>query len=194
MINNRTVDTPDAFEKRIRTLLAQKPEHAPVLVAIDGGSCAGKSTYAKALAAQFDCNVFHMDDFFLRPEQRTEERFVTPGGNVDYERFQEDVLTPLLAGGDFSYRPFDCHRIELGEPIPIKHKRLNIIEGTYSLHPLLRSAYDTFLFMEIGEELQRARILKRSPHLQDKFFTFWLPMERQYFAEFHCLTPTFVVS
>ena len=55
-----------------------------VLVAIDGRCGSGKSTLAAALAERMPVNVFHMDDFYLRPEQRTEERFREPGGNVDY--------------------------------------------------------------------------------------------------------------
>ena len=60
-----------------------------VIVAIDGKCTSGKTTLAGRLAEIYDCNVFHMDDFFLRPEQRTAERFAEVGGNVDYERFQE---------------------------------------------------------------------------------------------------------
>ena len=58
-----------------------------MIIAIEGPCLSGKTTYANKLAAELSvsCNVFHMDDFFLRPEQRTEERFNIPGGNVDYE-------------------------------------------------------------------------------------------------------------
>ena len=69
-----------------------------VMVAIDGKCTSGKTTLASKLAEIYDCNVFHMDDFFLRPEQRTSERFAEIGGNVDYERFQEEVLFPLRSG------------------------------------------------------------------------------------------------
>ena len=40
-------------------------------VAIDGPCTSGKTTLAAQLGALYDCNVFHMDDFFLRSEQRT---------------------------------------------------------------------------------------------------------------------------
>ena len=36
-----------------------------------------------------------MDDFFLQPDQRTKERFESPGENVDHERFEEEILIPL---------------------------------------------------------------------------------------------------
>ena len=79
-------------EKKIDGLLAEKDM---VIMAIDGKCNSGKTTLASKLAEIYDCNVFHMDDFFLRPEQRTPERFAEVGGNVDYERFWEEVLLPL---------------------------------------------------------------------------------------------------
>ena len=53
---------------QIDELLAEKDM---ILVAIDGKCTSGKTTLASKLAELYDCNVFHMDDFFLRPEQRT---------------------------------------------------------------------------------------------------------------------------
>ena len=65
---------------RIDCLTAEKDR---VLVAIEGGSASGKTTLGELLQNVYGCPVFHMDDFFLRPEQRTEARFAQPGGNVD---------------------------------------------------------------------------------------------------------------
>ena len=93
----------ETVKKQIDELLAKQDM---VIVAIDGKCTSGKTTLASKLAEIYDCNVFHMDDFFLRPEQRTPERFAEVGGNVDYERFQEEVLLPLKDGKAFSYRPF----------------------------------------------------------------------------------------
>ena len=73
-------------------------DFARVLVAIEGGSASGKTTLGELLQNVYGCPVFHMDDFFLRPEQRTEARFAQPGGNVDRERFLEEVLIPLREG------------------------------------------------------------------------------------------------
>ena len=102
----------EQIRNRIDELMSQKEQ---VIVAIDGNCTAGKTTLAGKLAEVYDCNVFHMDDFFLRPEQRTPERYAEVGGNVDYERFMEEVLQPLKAGNTFSYRPFDCSTFMLTE-------------------------------------------------------------------------------
>lgn len=90
---------------RIDRLMA---ERSRVLVAIEGGSASGKTTLGELLQNVYGCPVFHMDDFFLRPEQRTEARFTQPGGNVDRERFLEEVLIPLREGRPVDYRRFDC--------------------------------------------------------------------------------------
>ncbi len=56
------------------------PRQERLLLAIDGGSASGKTTLAALLAQRYGCPVFHMDDFFLRPEQRTPQRLAEPGG------------------------------------------------------------------------------------------------------------------
>lgn len=152
-----------------------------IVIAIDGNCTAGKTTLASVLKKEYDCNVFHMDDFFLRPEQRTAERYAQPGGNVDYERFREEVLIPLKTGEVFSYQPFACKTFTLSESVRVMPKQLNIVEGTYSLHPYFGDVYDLKLFLSIAPELQRERIFQRPQHLQERFFTDWIPMEKLYF-------------
>ena len=169
----------EAMKKKIDELLTQKDI---VIVSIDGKCTSGKTTLAARLAEIYDCNVFHMDDFFLRPEQRTPERFAQMGGNVDYERFQEEVLLPLQAGVPFSYRPFDCGTFTLADPVRVTPKRLNIVEGTYSHHPYFGDPYDWKILLTVDEETQRRRILERPTFLHRRFFEEWIPMENRYFA------------
>ena len=130
----------------------------------------------------YDCPVFHMDDFFLRPEQRTEARFAQPGGNVDRERFLEEVLIPLREGRPVDYRRFDCATFTIAPPQRIKAGTLNIVEGAYSMHPDLAPYYDLSVFLPISAEKQRERILKRNaPAHAKQFFDRWIPFEQRYF-------------
>ena len=174
---NRLITVQNAIQQ----LLSEKET---VIVAIDGNCTSGKTTLAKQLAEIYDCNIFHMDDFFLRPEQRTVERYAEIGGNVDYERFNEEILLPLKSGKLFSYRPFDCSTFQLTEPVTVSPKKLNIIEGTYSLHPYLGDVYDLKIQLTITPELQRARVLQRPEFLHKRFFEEWIPMENRYFDGF----------
>ena len=142
----------DVLKKKIDELLTQKDM---VIVGIAGKCTSGKTTLATKLAEIYDCNVFHMDDFFLRPEQRTPERFAEVGGNVDYERFKEEILIPLQDGKQFSYRPFDCSTFTLANPVTVIPKQLNIIEGTYSHHPYFGNLYDLKVMLTVTPDLQR---------------------------------------
>ena len=169
------------IQKRIDELLKQKGH---VIVAIDGPCTSGKTTLAAKLSEIYDCNVLHMDDFFLRGEQRTPERFAEPGGNVDYERFLEEVLIPLNSGKPFSYQPFDCKTFTLSEPVSVSPKKLTIIEGSYCNHPTFGNPYDLKIFLTVTAELQHQRILERPEFLHQRFFEAWIPMEQKYFDHF----------
>jgi len=155
-----------------------------VTVAIDGNCGAGKSTLADLVAGIYDCNLFHMDDFFLRPEQRTEERLGETGGFVDYERFHEEVIRGIKSGKAFCYRKFDCGRMALGETVDVEPRQLNIIEGSYSMHPSLAENYDLKIFLHIDPERQKRRILDRNGEEKlQKFLFEWIPRENRYFEE-----------
>lgn len=154
----------------------------PVCIAIEGHSASGKSSLSALLSKVYDCNVFHMDDFFLQAHQRTPERYAEPGGNVDYERFLDEVLTPTLEERAFSFRPFDCSTMSLGQSVSVIPKPLTVVEGVYSLHPALAHAYDLGVFLEISEETQRERILRRNgPEMLKRFLGEWIPLEKLYF-------------
>ena len=125
-----------------------------------------------------------MDHFFLRPEQRTEERFLELGGNVDRERFLAEVLLPLRAGKPFSYRPFDCHTLSLAAPISVPPAALYVIEGSYSCHPALWAHYDLRVFLTVDPAEQLRRIESRSGLEKAAMFrTRWIPLEQTYFHE-----------
>lgn len=164
----------------IEALMAVK---AP-LVAIDGPAAAGKSTLADRLAERFSAQIFHMDDFFLQPHQRSAQRLAQPGGNVDHERFLEEVLLPLQSGPPFEYRAYDC-RSGLMQARQAQQAPLYVVEGAYSLRPELQPHYDLRVFLDVDPDLQAARILKRNGDaLAQRFFKEWIPLENAYFEAF----------
>ncbi len=167
----------------LKELLSQRlASNTPTLLAIDGCSASGKSHLAEELAKALDCNVFHMDDFFLQSHQRTPERLLEPGGNVDYERFHEEIILPLREKRSFSYRIFDCQSMTFAKINSVQPKLLNIIEGSYSHHPYFQQPYDITLFLEVDAEEQSRRILHRNgEYLHKRFMEEWIPMENRYF-------------
>lgn len=153
-----------------------------VTMAIEGGSASGKTTLSRILNMIYDASVFHMDDFFLRPEQRTQERLAEPGENIDWERFLDEVLRPIKCNKDIYYRRYNCSTLTIEPPVNMRSSNLNIIEGVYSMHPKLAGNYDLSVFLNISQQMQKMRIEKRnSPAMAERFFKEWIPMENQYF-------------
>ena len=157
----------------------------PFRVAIDGNCAAGKSTLAALLNRVYGCPVIPMDHFFLRPDQRTPERLAEPGGNVDYERFAQEVLRPLLKTGRACYRPYDCGTRMLADPVEVPPAPFWVVEGSYSLHPTLRDGYDLKVFLSVEPEEQLRRIERRNgPAMLERFRHEWIPMEERYFSTY----------
>ncbi|MBR0312025.1 MAG: uridine kinase [Oscillospiraceae bacterium] len=173
----------EAIKKLILTAGQEKPR---VIVAIDGRCAAGKTTLAEHLKQELGTTVFHMDDFFLRPEQRTAERFSTPGGNVDYERFAAEILHPVRNGAaHVELRAYDCAAQTIQEPVRVPVGRIVLVEGSYSCHPALWDCYDLRIFLTVSPDVQRKRILERNGEEKlEVFLNRWIPMEERYFAAF----------
>ncbi len=170
----------DKREELIRQIKAIHNTQGHAAIGIDGRCTSGKSTIAEYIAEELNAILIHMDDFFLRPEQRTPERYATPGANVDYERFMEEVLTPLQKGESFAYRPFDCVTMSLMDPINVPASSIVIIEGSYCMRPELRPFYDLKVFMDVDAEIQMQRLHKRNPDKVEDFRTKWIPYEEKY--------------
>ena len=173
----------EELNRKIRKTLQEKGR---CVISIDGRCASGKSTLGERLKVEWNGNLFHMDDFFLRPEQRTPERYQTPGENVDHERFLEEVLIPLSEKRDFSYVPFDCNVMKLSEqPVSVRDHPVTIIEGSYSQRDDLRKYYDINVAIDIDPQLQLERLAKRNPQKLQMFIDRWIPLEEMYFQTYH---------
>lgn len=182
------------FEPVVEAVRKLEAQERPVMIGIDGMCATGKTTLGYYLKELFHCNLFHMDDFFLRPEQRTEERLAEIGGNVDYERFLEEVLLPVRQGKTVQYRPFDCHTGEMREETEIPYCRLNIVEGSYSLHPFFGDGYDLEVFTESTLQRQIENIRARNGEaMLERFVQEWIPKENAYFKAYRIREKCMVV-
>lgn len=186
-----TNGTQEEIQQRILPLCTEidkliSIKQEKIIIAIEGRCASGKTTTANLLAKMYDCNLFHMDDFFLRPEQRTKERLEKPGENVDHERFLVEVLTPLSEGEKVNYRKYNCGTHSFERPIIMLPKRINIIEGVYSMHPTLFDYYDLTVFLSVTEPEQRKRIIQRNTkEMAEIFFNTWIPLEEMYYSNLH---------
>lgn len=164
----------------INSLLKTKKS---IVIAIDGKSGSGKSTFALKLKELLNASIIKCDDFFLPVSKRTVERLNEIGGNIDYERMKEEVINKL--GGTFEYNFYDCNLNKINGTVFVDNFLIVIIEGVYSLHPYFDKYYDLSIFLDIDDENQRNRIIKRNGIMMyERFKNEWIPKENQYFETF----------
>ena len=155
------------------------------ILAIDGRCTSGKTTLAEQIEKSLPCNIVHIDDFYLPFSKRTKEVMATPGGNIDFERFEEEILLPLKEGKHAIYRPYDAHKDEYLSTGSLRADLPTIIEGSYSCHPKLRAFYDYTIFLDVSKETQQTRLLSRNPERFEQFETIWIPREEDYFTTYN---------
>ncbi len=156
-----------------------------IIILIDGMCAAGKSTLAKQLQERYGGNLFHMDDFFLQPHQRTQARLAELGGNVDYERFREEIVEHLTDEQGLCYGVYDCRKQQITEKRQVPWQRITIVEGCYSAHPYFEQVPDLQFFLEVDAEEQVRRIrVRNGERMLERFQKEWLPMENKYFEAF----------
>ncbi len=140
------------------SLAQQRKTDCPLLIAIDGHSAAGKSTFASKLAqaltgAQSSAPIIHTDDFY-RPINE-DERFALDAASgyqryYDWQRLKRDVLQPLSSGQPARFQRYDwpTNRLDTWRTVePIDYV---IIEGCYAARPELKRYYAIIVLMDIS--------------------------------------------
>lgn len=154
------------------------------VLSIDGPCASGKTTIGKLLSSFLECPCIHMDDYFLQANQRTAQRLEEPGGNIDYERFHQEINDAWNQNQPIHMRSYDCSSQRLRKEVILEESPILIIEGSYAHHPYLDDMQAFKIFMDIEPSIEKERLQKRSP---DKFVDFiekWIPMEEKYFHAF----------
>jgi len=144
-----------------------KDPRLPLLVAVDGGGGAGKSTLAASLASAFEQLVIvHVDDFY-RPMHDDIRRGLTPeaayASLFDWQRLETDVAIPLSEGRPARYQRYDWETGHvLPEPLEVAPMGIVVIEGVCSLRPEVRHHWDVSIYVETPTAVRIARMALRS--------------------------------
>ncbi len=166
--------------KKVKALMKKQDQ---LVIAIDGMAASGKTTLANEIAKKLDANIIHTDDFYLPSHLRTDERLNQLCCNIDYERLQSEVLEHI--NEHILYHKFDCKQMQQTEEFRLDYKKILIIEGAYSMHPILGKYYDLSIYLKTPSTKQEERILNRDGMMQlIKFKENWIPLERQYFDKY----------
>lgn len=170
------------YAQCISVLAQNNRDYKNTIIAIDGNCGSGKSTLAQSFSELTQCNVIHADDFFLPMQKRTAERLDEPGGNFDYERFQDEIVKGLKSKKAFTYTPFVCRTKDFGSPVTITPEKITVVEGSYCMHPYIDDIYTEKIFVEADYNTQVDRIRKRNgEECLKNFVSKWIPMENKYF-------------
>lgn len=157
---------------------ANRPATPPLVVAIDGPGASGKSTIARAIAAEIPTALVHTDDFFLATISADGVRRPL-ADYYDWRRIRAEALAPLLGGHSASFRRFDWERGVLGGPITVTASVLIVLEGVFSAAPELSDLVDRAIFVETAEP-ERIRRL-RGRVTPEEWDDAWLAAERAYY-------------
>lgn len=146
------------YEELFETIDTLRKTYNAFAVAIDGQARAGKTTLAAYLSKKYGAPVVHLSDFILPPARRAADAETTPAGDLDLERFDEEIVTPWLEKRPLVYTTVDPTSGEMLDRRALPDGQMFIFEGTYVLHPYIRDFYDLRLFVRVGEEEQARRL------------------------------------
>ncbi|MBQ8287649.1 MAG: uridine kinase [Clostridia bacterium] len=154
-----------------------------MLIGIDDGGGAGKSTFAEILRKIDPDNitVIHMDDFYKTSKQRAAS-FNEIGWLCDCNRIKTQVLTPLCNEQSAIYQIYDWDLDKLNEWHYISAGGVVIVEGCYSLIDDLFSYYDFKIWIDIPPALRLLRGIERDGEVKRHLWeNLWIPAEEYYF-------------
>ncbi|MBT2593967.1 aminodeoxychorismate synthase component I [Arthrobacter sp. ISL-72] len=149
---------------------------APVIIAIDGRSGAGKTTLAIELAARLrehhKVSLFHLEDIY-------------PGWNglaAGIERFVSTVLAPLRRGEAAEWISWDWAKHYDGQARTTLPAEIVIVEGVGAAATAARPLLDAVIWAESSDDDRRTRALTRDGGTYEPFWDQWAAQEEDWLA------------
>jgi molybdopterin-guanine dinucleotide biosynthesis protein A/uridine kinase len=194
------IDTPDqlqAWQLRgstaVSSILGLADQRAakvdrPVVIAIDGPSCAGKSILATAVSLRSGATVLEGDDFYrntlprltvLQREAMSDAAVVD--AVIDWERLRNQALLPLRAGESATFQPYDWEADDgrLAPPKTVPAGDLIILEGVYAARPEFVDLVDLAVYLDVDPQIRARRYAEREN--DPDWVSFWERGEAYYF-------------
>jgi uridine kinase len=167
------------FTDLAERVLARPPGLGRVrVVAVDGPTGAGKTTFAARLAEAVRANratvaQVHTDDLLDGWDDLV----------TFWPRLEEYVLAPLGRGEPGSYRPYDwvTGRFE-ARLLPVPVAEVLVIEGVTSARAVVRDRLALSVFLTAPEPLRLRRVLDRDGSTVEPLLRTWMTAEAAHFA------------
>jgi para-aminobenzoate synthetase len=149
---------------------------APVIIAVDGRSGAGKTTLAVELAARLrqhhKVSLFHLEDIY-------------PGWNglrTGIERYVATVLAPLREGKAAEWVSWDWERHYDGGLNVTLPAEIVIVEGVGAGAEAGRSMLDAVVWVEAPGDDRRRRALTRDGSTYEPYWDSWAAQEEEWLS------------
>ena len=179
---------------QVHDLLARKGP--PVILALDGGSSAGKSTLAAMITKETDAALIPLDYFFSAniPDKKWDEFNVKEKLEhvFDWDRLRQHVIEPLLKGMPARWYSFDfqsglradgTYGMEI-EPKEREPAPVILIEGAYAASPKLADLVDLAVLVDAPIDDRHARLAAREdPGFLKAWHQRWDEVEVYYFEQ-----------
>ncbi|MFF2297975.1 aminodeoxychorismate synthase component I [Arthrobacter sp. NPDC058127] len=147
---------------------------APVIIAIDGRSGAGKTTLAVELAARLrmhhKVSLFHLEDIY-------------PGWNglaAGIERYVTTVLEPLRRGDAAEWVSWDWEKHYDGRSHVTLPAEIVIVEGVGAAASAARPMLDAVVWVDAPDDDRRHRAMARDGSSYEPFWDSWAAQEDEW--------------
>ncbi|MEV8149507.1 aminodeoxychorismate synthase component I [Arthrobacter sp. NPDC080073] len=147
---------------------------APVIIAIDGRSGAGKTTLAVELAARLrmhhKVSLFHLEDIY-------------PGWNglaAGIERYVTTVLAPLRHGNAAEWVSWDWEKHYDGRSHVTLPAEIVIVEGVGAAASAARPMLDAVVWVDAPDDDRRHRAMARDGSSYEPFWESWAAQEDEW--------------
>jgi uridine kinase len=166
------------MERLAQLVLGQPARSGTRIVAVDGQSGAGKTTFAAKLASALQARgatvaVVHTDDLLDGWD----------GQFTFWGRLMEQVVDPLRTGRPAAYRRYDWIRERFDDELTaVPAADVVIIEGVSAAREQMRGVADLTVFLRVTEEEAWRRLRARDPEDAMPFLVAWKDRERRHFA------------
>ena len=184
MENPRMMGLPIQEVVRLVTRLVS-PDRS-VLVGIDGGAGAGKTTFAHWFAqaireTTIPVSMVHIDNF-CRPVAERRKGYATVS-DLDWERLRDQVLIPLQSGEAARFQLYDWPADRLKDWVTIDVGGVTIVDGVTATRNELAAYYDLRIWFSCPRDIRVSRLLGRgdTPAAEIEH---WMPSEDRYIASF----------
>src|SRR5450830_979238 len=149
---------------------------APVIIAIDGRSGAGKTTLAIELAARLrehrKVSLFHLEDIY-------------PGWNglaAGIERYTATVLAPLRRGEAARWTSWDWERHYDGDARTTPPADVVLVEGVGAAAAAAAPFLDAVIWTDAPDDARKARALNRDGDTYGPYWEQWAGQEEAWLA------------